>query len=90
MFLCHCLFLIESTRQPSKRRKRKGSAAAAEGGSNNSGGSNTGRASKRKQSPVPLPSHHMAQPGVSVIGFLFIHSTVVFSNANTVHVVSRI
>uniref|UniRef100_A0A183ASQ4 LID domain-containing protein n=1 Tax=Echinostoma caproni TaxID=27848 RepID=A0A183ASQ4_9TREM len=59
----------ESTRQPSKRRKRKGSAAAAEGGSNNSGGSNTGRASKRKQSPVPLPSHHMAQPGdVMIVG----------------------
>ncbi|CAH8858476.1 unnamed protein product [Trichobilharzia szidati] len=53
----------EATRQPSKRRKRKGSSATADGSNS------TGRASKRKQSPIPLPSHHIAQPGdVMIVG----------------------
>ncbi|CAL8068722.1 unnamed protein product [Calicophoron daubneyi] len=56
----------EATRQPSKRRKRKGSAAASDS-SNNSG--TGGRASKRKQSPLPIPPHQMAQPGdVMIVG----------------------
>lgn len=55
----------ETARQPSKRRKRKGSSATNDGTTNNS----TGRVSKRKQSPVLLPSHHIAQPGdVMVVG----------------------
>ncbi|KAF6777474.1 hypothetical protein AHF37_03071 [Paragonimus kellicotti] len=62
----------EATRQPSKRRKRKGSAAANEGpntNNNNNSGISTGRASKRKQSPVSIPSHHIAQPGdVMIVG----------------------
>lgn len=52
---------LEATRQPSKRRKRKGSSATTEGANN------TSRTSKRKQSPIPLQSHHIAQPGVSFI-----------------------
>ncbi|CAH8537482.1 unnamed protein product [Dicrocoelium dendriticum] len=55
----------ETTRQPSKRRKRKGSSATSDGTNNSS----TGRVSKRKQSPVLLPSHHIAQPGdVMIVG----------------------
>ncbi|CAH8544452.1 unnamed protein product [Heterobilharzia americana] len=53
----------EATRQPSKRRKRKGSSATADGANS------TSRTSKRKQSPIPLPSHHIAQPGdVMIVG----------------------
>ncbi|CAH8563782.1 unnamed protein product [Schistosoma bovis] len=53
----------EATRQPSKRRKRKGSSATTEGANN------TSRTSKRKQSPIPLQSHHIAQPGdVMIVG----------------------
>lgn len=47
---------LEANRQPSKRRKRKGSAANSEAGA--------GRATKRKQSPVPVPPQGLAQPGV--------------------------
>lgn len=53
----------ESSRQPSKRRKRKGSAATTEGTNN------VGRVSKRKQSPIPIPTHHIPQPGdVMIVG----------------------
>ncbi|KAL5112802.1 LIM domain-binding protein 2 [Taenia crassiceps] len=51
----------ESNRQTNKRRKRKGSSANSETGG--------GRATKRKQSPVPLPPQSLAQPGdILIVG----------------------
>ncbi|VDK32242.1 unnamed protein product [Taenia asiatica] len=51
----------QSNRQTNKRRKRKGSSANSETGG--------GRATKRKQSPVPLPPQSLAQPGdILIVG----------------------
>ncbi|VDO05530.1 unnamed protein product [Rodentolepis nana] len=50
----------ESNRQTNKRRKRKGSSANSETGG--------GRATKRKQSPVPMPPQNLGQSEILIVG----------------------
>ncbi|VDL59243.1 unnamed protein product [Hymenolepis diminuta] len=50
----------ESNRQTNKRRKRKGSSANSEAGG--------GRATKRKQSPVPMPPQNLGQSEILIVG----------------------